>query len=555
MAMRKGKCKNFGECDNADKRVVLEVPASADFSCPICKRPLEQIDVTSPLPLRPIVAAVAVLAVLAAAYLTYKKFSGSNSGGGGIVSQLTGGSKGKEGEVRCRVNIWVGCVGGLAANGGLDTQPGSIFDKQGIKVSFKIIDDWTEGAAALASNNVDVMLTTTDVWAKDYAKFKEKGFSARAFLMVDWSRGADGVIARDGIRRVEDLAGKSIAYAPYTPSHFLIWYGLANSGLTRDQRDAIMNKAIHTKDGIEPATLFAQSKVDAAVAWDPDMSDAVSKRAGSTKIYDTRVADKLIADILVVSDDFLREHPDTVKKFADGWLKGVDYVKTDPARAYNLIGGIKDFNMPADLAKTMLQGVKLSDYSENEAFFGKPGDLSDYGNIFGTAQNMYRELLQIKQMTQDVEATMTRQVLLALQNVFPTHEIPLPSYDATKIAKNETPILEKHATINFEVNSAQISMDSRVVVDEIGGFLKAYENTLVEIVGNTDTTGDRNHNILLSKQRADAVKDYLMQKYGFPATRILTRGAGPDNPVESNATPEGRERNRRSDIRAFPNKA
>ena len=41
-------------------------------------------------------------------------------------------------------------------------------------------------------------------------------------------------------------------------------------------------------------------KVDAAVAWDPDMSDAVGKRAGSKKIYDTKIANRLIADILVV---------------------------------------------------------------------------------------------------------------------------------------------------------------------------------------------------------------------------------------------------------------
>src|SRR5438128_5730335 len=86
--------------------------------------------------------------------------------------------------VRVRVNIWVGCVGGLVANGGLDTAPGSIYTQKGLKVSFKIIDDWTEGAAALATNSVDVMLTTTDVWAKDYAQFKARGFSARAFLLV-----------------------------------------------------------------------------------------------------------------------------------------------------------------------------------------------------------------------------------------------------------------------------------------------------------------------------------------------------------------------------------
>ena len=63
-------------------------------------------------------------------------------------------------EVRVRVNIWVGCVGGLVANGGLDTAAGSIFANKGLKVSFKIIDDWTEGAAALATGNVDVMENT-----------------------------------------------------------------------------------------------------------------------------------------------------------------------------------------------------------------------------------------------------------------------------------------------------------------------------------------------------------------------------------------------------------
>ena len=85
---------------------------------------------------------------------------------------------------------------------------GSIYDKKGLKVSFKIIDDWTEGTAALASNNVDVMLTTADVWAKDYAQLQEKGFNARAVFMVDWSRGADGVIGKQGINSIEDLAGQ-----------------------------------------------------------------------------------------------------------------------------------------------------------------------------------------------------------------------------------------------------------------------------------------------------------------------------------------------------------
>ena len=67
-------------------------------------------------------------------------------------------------------------------------------------------------------------------------------------------RGADGVIGKQGINSIEDLAGKTVAFAPYTPSHFLLWNGLKGSGLSADQRNEIFNKAVHTKDGIEPAT-------------------------------------------------------------------------------------------------------------------------------------------------------------------------------------------------------------------------------------------------------------------------------------------------------------
>jgi len=570
-------------------------------------------------------------------------------------------------EVRVRVNVWVGCVGGLVANGGLETAPDSIFAKNGLKVSFKIIDDWTEGASALATNNVDVMLTTLDVYAKDYGQFQERGFGSHAFLMVDWSRGADGVIGKQGINSIEDLAGKTVAFAPYTPSHFLLWNGLKTSGLSTDQRQEIFNKAVHTKDGIdaflmvdwsrgadgvigkqginsiedlagktvafapytpshfllwnglktsglstdqrqeifnkavhtkdgiEPAVLFAQDKVDAAVAWDPDMSDAVGKRAGAKKIYDTRIANRLIADILVVSDRFAAKHPQTLLKFAQGWLEGVEFIKNHPERAYNVIGTVKDFNIPADLAKTMLGGVKLADYADNTSFLGSQGANSDYANIFGMAQDMYRELRMIKRISSAEDSVDRRYVKQLSSSGFSTasSEAPIeyhaPSKGATPLAistaedrvdrryvkqlsgsgfstasseapieyhapsKGATPLATQHRSIYFDPNSARMSPDSRAVVDEIGGQMQAYQNTVVDIEGNTDSTGGRAYNVQLSHQRADAVKQYLMEKYSFPAARLRTAGNGPDHPIDSNATPEGREKNRRTDIKLYAN--
>ncbi len=454
---------------------------------------------------------------------------------------------------RVRVNIWVGCAAGLVANGGLDTVAGSIYDKKGLKVTFKIIDDWTEGSSALATDNVDVMLTTADVWAKDYAQFQEKGFGAHAFYMVDWSRGADGVIGKQGINSIEDLAGKTVAFAPYTPSHFLLWNGLKSSGLTTEQRTEIFSKAVHTKDGIEPATLFAQQKVDAAVAWDPDMSDAVTKRPGSKKIYDTRTANRLIADILVVSDRFAARCPQTVVKLAEGWLEGVEFIKAQPNRAYTLIGTIKDFNIPEDLAKTMLGGVKLADYADNKAFFGTRGADSDYNNIFKMAQEMYREERIIKR-NYDPESSVDRRFLEPMSGKFSSASSEAP-IEYKEPSAGAVPFATQRRSIYFETGSAEMGLDSRAVVDEIGTFMKAYENTVVDIDGNTDSTGNRGHNIELSRERAETVKKYLIDKYGFPAARMRTVGNGPDRPISDNASPEGREKNRRTDIKVFRNTA
>src|SRR5215472_13456569 len=460
-------------------------------------------------------------------------------------------SSSSDAEVRVRVNVWVGCVGGLVANGGLDTQPDSIFGKKGLKVTFKIIDDWTEGAATLATNNVDVMLTTADVYAKDYAQFKEKGFGSHAFLMVDWSRGADGVIGKQGINSIEDLAGKTVAFAPYTQSHFLLWNGLKASGLSTDQKNEIFKNAVHTKDGIEPAVLFAQEKVDAAVAWDPDMSDAVTKRAGAKKIYDTRVANRLIADILVVSDRFAARHPQTVLKLAQGWIEGVEFIHTQPERAYNMIGTVKDFNIPSDLAKTMLGGVKLADYADNAAFMGTQGSNSDYANIFNMAEDMYRELRMIKRTSNPEDSIDRRYIKQMSGSGFSTASSEAIEYHQP--SKGATPIATQHRSIYFDPASAHMSLDSRAVVDEIGGQMRAYENTIVDIEGNTDATGQRGYNMQLSRQRADAVKQYLMEKYGFPGARFRIAGNGPDKPLDNNATPEGREKNRRTDILLYAN--
>ena len=71
------------------------------------------------------------------------------------------------------------------------------------------------------------------------------------------------------------------------------------------------------------------------------------------------------------------------------------------------------------------------------------------------------------------------------------------------------------------------------------------------VTGHTDSVGDRQYNLDLSKRRADTVMRYLISQ-GVDPSRIVATGMGPDDPVASNATPEGRAMNRRVEIRIIP---
>ena len=101
--------------------------------------------------------------------------------------------------------------------------------------------------------------------------------------------------------------------------------------------------------------------------------------------------------------------------------------------------------------------------------------------------------------------------------------------------------------ISFDTNSYAIKPQLRNVLDPFASSLAGDPNTLVTVVGHTDSTGSPAVNNPLSVERAQSVRDYLVAR-GVPATRIQTYGRGENEPVASNATEAGRAQNRRVEI-------
>jgi outer membrane protein OmpA-like peptidoglycan-associated protein len=99
----------------------------------------------------------------------------------------------------------------------------------------------------------------------------------------------------------------------------------------------------------------------------------------------------------------------------------------------------------------------------------------------------------------------------------------------------------------FATGKAEVSSGGQRSIDKLADFLKAYPRRNVLIEGHTDNTGDQDFNIKLSQQRADTVRDRLVEK-GVAAQRIRTKGYGAKFPVVDNDTTGGRQQNRRVEV-------
>ncbi|MBN1270750.1 MAG: OmpA family protein [Candidatus Aminicenantes bacterium] len=102
--------------------------------------------------------------------------------------------------------------------------------------------------------------------------------------------------------------------------------------------------------------------------------------------------------------------------------------------------------------------------------------------------------------------------------------------------------------IYFDTDSAVIKAESKPALKAIADMLQTNSSLKVFVVGHTDMTGTLEHNMDLSKRRADSVVQELTKTYGISSNRLKAMGAGPLCPVGTNKTEEGRKLNRRVEL-------
>jgi outer membrane protein OmpA-like peptidoglycan-associated protein len=112
-------------------------------------------------------------------------------------------------------------------------------------------------------------------------------------------------------------------------------------------------------------------------------------------------------------------------------------------------------------------------------------------------------------------------------------------------------ILNMPGNITFKTASADLNANFYRVLDSVTLVLKEFDKTLIDVEGHTDSDGSEAYNQQLSLNRASSVGMYL-QSHGVNGQRIVTFGAGEVRPIASNNTPEGKQQNRRVELKLQP---
>jgi NitT/TauT family transport system substrate-binding protein len=448
----------------------------------------------------------------------------------------------------------------LVANGNsLKTQAGSIFAKAGVNVEFLIQDDIPTLSTIFESNTAQCAWRTSDFWAQEQPNLRNAGHDGRAVIVVDNTQGGDAIVAKDpSIRRVEDLAGHTIALLQYTPSDGLTIDAIDNSSLTAKAKSSVKYVYINADEGTAGVRAALESgSVDAIVLWDPDLSLALKKVPGAHVIYSTKVATNLIYDVMVCDSRYLSkpENAPVFQAFVTGWLNGVDASRRNPDLAVEaLVKTEQLFTLLAkdqgrDFVKSIFANLVWTDLADNARILGLAGGPNHYERVYHKFDEIYRKegaLANPKSPVISAQDSFDYRFIKALlstnDQAKATAALPQATFTpsglqaaAAKPAEITKPIL-----VNFASGSAELSKRAQKTIDdELAPFIENHGSAYFDISGNTDSTGARDTNMRLSRARAAAVVDYLVKQWEFAANRFQITGSGPDRPLCHEDNPAG----------------
>ena len=239
------------------------------------------------------------------------------------------------------------------------------FADQGYDVELVIIEDESTYGAAFVSNSIQGLGQVLD---RDIIQY-DAGAPEQYVCTMDASTGGDGLVATAEIQSVDDLAGKTVALDKSATSYFFFLQVLADSNITEDQINIV------EMGNDEAGEAFLAGRVDAAVTWEPALSNC-SEREGGHILVSSADYPKAIIDVLTVSTRFAEQNPEVFDVLYSCWCQAVDYLNANFEEGCAIMAAGLD--LETEEVMDECAGITFYDAAMNEAF-----------NDTATEQNVY----------------------------------------------------------------------------------------------------------------------------------------------------------------------
>lgn len=478
----------------------------------------------------------------------------------------------KDNVIDIELSEYAGYSGLIVANGGLEPNDNSIFArKHGFKLRIKLSEE--ESWPALNTGRIAASATTVDVLSA-YCR----NFQVTAPVQIGFSRGADGLVVRKEIRRINDLKGRTLVTSQFTEADFFLRYLAQEAGLgvhmlptpgATPQPDKV--NLLFAPDAFAAGDLFLKdlqagsNRLAGCVTWAPKTTDVVAASGGAATILTTNKNLLIVADVLVVNKGFAQANPKMVAGLVAGILEGNKLVRDNAEPHFGAIGAA--FKWDADKTRRELGKVHFSNGPENLAFYSGAIDAAgSFAGIYSSAILAYGPLID---QPVDADRYMDPSHLKELDaaKAFAGQQVAIAPIRSTGGGALEgDPLLTKDIRFLFEPNSAKLDMKHKAnltALDSIKRLLQVSPGSTILLRGHVDNamvesfrkqggeTFVRQMSLKameLSKNRAAEIRSVLVSQLAVPANRLETVGRGWEEPLGAGTDAE---QNRRVEVQWF----
>ena len=269
-----------------------------------------------------------------------------------LAAGLSGAVLAQETKVSVAMSGWTG-FGPLTL-----AKDAGIFKKLGLDVSIRKIPQ-KDRHLAIASGDVQCAATSTETWIV----WNANGVATTQIFKMDQGMGADGIVARPGIEKVEDLKGKTIGVsAPGTNPYFSLAWIIKKHGMTlKDVKMVTLEPAQAAN-----ALIAGNSGLDAAMTYEPYLGLVRSQPDKGKLIADSKQY-SMVFDTFGCTPKFLKDNPKAAKALTEGYFEALDMIEKDRTKAFTIMGA--DLKQTAEQFETSQSKIKWADREANIRFF------------------------------------------------------------------------------------------------------------------------------------------------------------------------------------------